>query len=228
MQASPELIELITKQVMECVKSVNSCRESRPGLLVLGDAGLASCLSGQYALETPDENAQSIEIADYEKIVITRLDTELLSDLALGICRETRAGAVSEALLLGKSVYIAEEGISFLQYRHTANARYYQLFVEYLKKLESFGITVLPMEQICHLLAGKDTCEEEKTEKEQKQYKKEQKAPFTEGGKLFSADMARKYAAGGEKVLCLTKGTLLTPLAKDILREKKIELVYES
>lgn len=226
MQASPELIELITKQVMECVKSANSCQESRPGLLVFGEPGSAACLSGRFAVKTADEKTERISLSDYEKILITRLDTELLTDLALGICRGKRAGAVSEALLLGKSVYIAEEGISFLQYRHTANARYYQLFVEYLKKLESFGMTVLPMEQISHLLSGKETCGEDTAEKEQKQSQTEKRSQI-KGGGLFSADMARKYAAGGEKVLRVRKGTLLTPLAKDILREKKIELIYE-
>lgn len=220
MQITPELMEVITRQVMQALHVTQSDSGCRPSVLVLGEKEDALCLSGQFHLETPD-SVQEVTVAEYEAIVITQLNTELLSDIAQGLCRCAGAGAVSEALFLGKAVYVAEEGVAFLKYKHTANARYYQMFLEYLKKLESFGIKVLPMEKICQDFSVKETGNMEICEKPEK--REEKKASG-----LFSADMARTFIRSGETTLRLAKGTLLTPLAKDVLREKKIELIYES
>lgn len=224
MQVTPELIETITKQVIKSLNAGKGSGADRPKIFVLGSKDTASCLSGQFLLETASEVDGMVSAADYEAFVITQTDTALLADMAQGLCRCAGARVISEALFLGKPVYLAEEGVSFLQFKHTANARYYQMFVEYLKKLESFGVAVLSMEKICQAFSGKKTGKEEHVTCEC--VKKEEKKQTTESG-LFSAEMARAFARTGETTLCVAQGTLITPLAKDVLREKKIKLVYE-
>lgn len=221
MQVTPELIEMITKQVMQALKSEHTDNTCRPKLLILGEKKEALCLSGQFALESAAEAEGMLSAADYEGIVITQMDTALLSDIAQGLCRCSGARTVSEALFLGKAVYVAEEGVSFLKYKHTANARYYQMFVEYLKKLESFGVTVLSMEKICQAFSPKETGSREVSAKSEEKTQ-------TKAAGLFSADMARAFVRTGETTLRVAQGTLITPLAKDVLRDKKIKLVYES
>lgn len=221
MQLTPELVEMITKQVMQGLMAEQSEGGCRPKLLVIGEKSDASCLSGQFALEAAAEVEGMLSAANYEAIVITQMETAFLTDIAQGLCRCAGARTVSEALFLGKPVYVAEEGISFLKFKHTANARYYQMFLEYLKKLESFGVKILPMEKICQDCSPKETgCREESAKTEEK---KQTKATV-----LFSADMAREFVRTGETTLRIAQGTLVTPLAKDVLREKKIELVYEN
>ena len=220
MQVTPELIEMITKQVMGCLNAEGKGRDACAKLFVAGEKNTADCLMGQFVIETAKDRQGCVNAAEYEAFVITSMDTQLLADLALGTCRLEDSRILSDALLLGKNVYAAEEGITFMKYRHTANARYYQLFVEYLKKLESYGIAVMPFEKISRSLSVKENDREESIKKQEPAEKKEVS--------LFSADMARSFARKGETTLKVFKGTLITPLAKDILREKKIKIVYET
>ena len=193
MQVTPELIEMITSQVMRGLRAEHAEEICRPKLLILGEKCAASCLSGQFVLESVLEVDKRLSVADYEAMVITQMDTQLLTDIAQGLCH----------------------------CKHTANARYYQMFVEYLKKLESFGVTVLPMEKICQEFSTKEAGT-------QKISIREAKKPQTKETVLFTADRARAFARTGEMTLRVAEGTLITPLAKDVLREKKIELIYES
>ena len=224
MQITPELIEAITKQVVQSLSKGKDMISDRPKIFILGNQDAASCLSGQFLLETAADIDGMVSVSDYEAFVITQTDTALLADMAQGLCRCPGARVISEALFLGKPVYVAEEGISFLSFKHTANARYYQMFVEYLKRLESFGVAVLSMEQICQECSGKTIGKTEHAGLEP--VKKEEKMQTTQAA-LFSAEMARAFARTGETTLQVAQGTLITPLAKDVLREKKIKLVYE-
>ncbi len=238
MQVTPELIEMITAQVMKCIQGEGvGTAGNRPKLFVVGNKETLCGLGGQYVLESGADLVKEPCREAYEAFLITEMDTNLLADLALGLCHGSSqyAGAelISYALLSGRPVYAAEEGISFLRYKHTANARYYQMFVEYLKKLESFGIKVLPTDKICQELLGKESSSR-KEWKEEKNLSavcgkgQKQEDISCEETTLVSADMARRFAKKGEKTFRVTPGMIVTPLAKDVLREKKITLVYEA
>ena len=104
--------------------------------------------------------------------------------------------------------------------------------MEYLKKLESFGIQILPAEKICQALLGKEKTERACRTKEACALpvveETEQKVCSEHESRLISADMARKFVQTGETTFRVMPGMIVTPLAKDVLREKKITLVYEA
>lgn len=223
MNVTPELLEEITRQVLAAL-SVGAPAAGPKGLLV-GGAGWTPSVPGCC---WADEKEYQGDIAPYTMVVCTQVSSAQLCDMALGRDTTPAACAVSKALLAGKPVYLAEEGLPHRASRATANPRYYAMLEDYVTRLTQFGVRVAPRAELERLLgcqsaaaqAPAKTCETAAAAAEIPA------ASETFCG-VLTAEEARRLAKSCGGTLRLGEGAILTPLARDVLRDKHITLLEE-
>ena len=120
MNVTPELLEEITRQVLAALSGETPAAGPK-GLLVGGAGWKPSVPNCCWAAE---EEYQG-DISPYTMVVCSQVSSAQLCDMALGRDSTRAACAVSKALLAGKPVYLAEEGLPHRASRATANPRYY-------------------------------------------------------------------------------------------------------
>lgn len=213
MTYSPQLVAEITRRVLETLNGTVPPAEG-PRALLLGE-GDWSALGRRYTLEGADAYCQSGSLAGYDFVLLSLVPPVLLADLALGRGNCPAARAVSAALLAGIPVYLAVEGLSHRACQSSANPRYYALLEGYVAQLSSFGVVVNTAAGITACLTTAET---------------RGTSPATAGdpsGGLLTAERARKLCRDCGGTLRLAPGTVITPLARDVLREKQVRLEEE-
>lgn len=73
-------------------------------------------------------------------VVCRQISCAQLCDMALGRDTTPAACAVSRALLAGRPVYLAEEGLPHRASQAAANPRYYAMLEDYVTRLTQFGV----------------------------------------------------------------------------------------
>nr|WP_325196578.1 hypothetical protein [uncultured Oscillibacter sp.] len=224
MNVTPELLEEITRQVLAAL-SAGTAAAGPKGLLV-GGAGWTPSVPGCC---WADEKEYQGDISPYTMVVCGQVSSAQLCDMALGRDTTPAACAVSKALLAGKPVYLAEEGLPHRASRATANPRYYAMLEDYVTRLTQFGVRVAPRAELERLLncqtapatAPVKVCEPVA-------------APVVESPAacepfcgVLTAEEARRLAKTCGGTLRLGDGAILTPLARDVLRDKHITLLEE-
>lgn len=216
MNVTPELLEEITRQVLAALTAGTPPAAGPRGLLV-GESDWTPSVPGcAWAGETEYQG----DVSPYTMVVCRSVSCAQLCDMALGRDSTPAACAVSKALLSGKPVYLAEEGLPHRASRASANPRYYAMLEDYVTRLTQFGIRVLPRSELERLLGGQGPGEAPGKD-----------CGCSDEGEVFcgvlSAEEARRLAKTCNGKLRLGKGAILTPLARDVLREKRVALVYE-
>ncbi len=212
MELTAELIECITRQVVAALGRQEEVA-SGPRALLVGN-GDWDALRSSYGLEGVEAYETSGSLDAYDFVLLDDVAPALLADLALGRGSCPGARAVSEALLSGKGVYLAAEGLAHRRYQHQANPRYYAMLEEYTAQLGRFGVCVAPKGELVRKLTHVPS--HAATEKENR----------VEAPGLLTAEEARKLcrSCGSGGVLQVAAGTVITPLARDVLREKNVSL----
>ena len=147
-----------------------------------------------------------------------------------GIGISPRNISLSTCGIVPKMYDLAEEGLPHRAHQATANPRYYAMWEDYVTRLTQYGVRVasqgelqrlmgapgpaVPAAEPVHVPEPAAICEEDRSGNE----------PFCG---LLSAEEARRLARTCGGTLRLAPGAVLTPLARDVLREKKITLVTE-
>lgn len=220
-EVTAEMLEEITRRVLDALGGM-ALEKNCPRALLLGTGGW-SALRSRYALEGPDEYGQAKSLSPYAFVLLDGVSSTLLADLALGRGNCPTARAVSEALLTGKAIYLAEEGLLHRSCRRTAHPRYYAMLEEYVARLSQFGVNISPRAVLEQRLLAEEGTLPQPPKAELKDTACGEAS--TAGPGLLSADEARRLAKVCGGVLRLSPQTLVTPLARDVLREKKIRLI---
>lgn len=221
MNVTPELLEEITRQVLAAVAGT-AAPTAGPSALKVG----GGCAPSVPGFRWADESEYKGDVSPYAMVFCAGVSGAQLCDMAMGRDTTPAACAVSKALLAGKPVYLAEEGLPHRACQSTANPRYYAMLEDYVTRLTQFGVRVAPraeLEQIMGAVsapaapapvaavpvASAPCCKEE---------------AFSG---VLTAEKARQLARTCNGTLCLAPDAILTPLARDVLREKKITVVRE-
>jgi hypothetical protein len=224
MNVTPEFLEEITRQVVAALTSGMPAAGPR-GLLV-GESGWTPAVSGCLWAEEAEYQG---DISPYTMVVCREVSCAQLCDMALGRDATPAACAVSKALLAGKPVYLAEEGLPHRASRAAANPRYYAMLEDYVTHLTQFGVRVAPRTELERLLSGqnaapKELCVSPEPQPAPPAGDAAEGEPFCG---VLTADEARRLAKTCGGTLRLGRGAVLTPLARDVLREKQVSLVRE-
>lgn len=199
-----ELIDIITKEVMRLVSPKGNTA------LVLGDPDLLpSFVKDKANLCCIDCYSCEQDIQQFDKVYITQLSKTSLADIALGRSTDKTACATLSALLQGKQVYLLDTALSFRSEATKGQRALLQLYEGYVRTLISFGITLINAQKPANIYTASPAPD----------------AALPPG--VITEAVARRLidACEGDTIR-LKKGAIITPSAKDIIKEasKKIEL----
>lgn len=129
-----------------------------------------------------------------------------------------------QALMLGKPVIAAINAAdpqdSWRMKKNMANAApaLREALTANLKKIESFGVQLTPVERLA--AAAKEVLKQESLPVSSSTVAKPSKK------QILDAEAVRAAIQSGHKSICVLQGTLITPLASDIARESGLRIVY--
>lgn len=221
MNVTPEFLEEITRQVVAALAA--GAPAAGPRGLLVGESAWTPSVPGCLWAE---ESEYQGDISPFTMVVCRHISCAQLCDMALGRDASPAACAVSKALLAGKSVYLAEEGLPHRASQASANPRYYAMLEDYVTRLTQFGVRVAPQAELERLLCGQSAPAKPASVPEPSAPEKCAGGAEPFRG-LLSAEEARRLAKDCGGTVRLGRGAILTPLARDVFREKRVTLVYE-
>lgn len=212
--------------VDEICKKVQAHLEQKPKLLVLANQHGAEChemlesvqLKQHYQVECALTKEYDCKIADYEAVIAYGLTNEVAGKVANGILDTAYSKIFSEALLLGKRIFIPKDEVELYRYANTAAQPYYARLNENLKLLQASGAVILSSEEIpAEILKGKTSPEVMISEvcEVTESLRKLEKKVITERDIRMLRDEKVTVVQVNEK-------TIITDLAKEYATKQKI------
>lgn len=205
-----QLIDLITNEVMHYIEMNRTYSPSnKKSVLVLGDIEKArEIYSDKYEYQNIESYLCDIDIEKYSFIFITKITNAQLCDIALGRDSTPFTCSIQKALLTGKKVYMCISALSYRKYKETAVPKLYDMLEKYAQKLVEFGIVITQDTQI----------------KNVDNYKCDKNDQYDSCEKLITYSTAQNLCKMEKKQVILAKGTIITPLAKDLFLAEKIDI----
>ncbi|MFP3387736.1 hypothetical protein [Brevibacillus sp. SIMBA_040] len=168
---------------------------------------------------------------EYDGVIIPEIDLDNAARIAAGLKGTIKAEIVFSALVLGKPVLVSRDvpGIKRADRRTlktlTLPKPYQQLFLRHVHDMKELGVEFYPQKGLADAVIRKSRA------------KKQQETAGSSGGvvgarpaqsaKLLTAEWVNAQAEFPDAGLVLRQGTILSPLAKDMLKEKGIAIHYE-
>ncbi|WP_103104587.1 hypothetical protein [Brevibacillus reuszeri] len=168
---------------------------------------------------------------EYDGVIIPEIDLDNAARIAAGLKGTIKAEIVFSALVLGKPVLVSRDvpGIKRADRRTlkklTLPKPYQQLFLQHVQVMKELGVEFYPQKELADAVIRKSRA------------KKQQETTGSSGGvvgaqpaqtaKLLTAEWVKAQAEFPDAGLVLRQGTILSPLAKDMLKEKGIAIHYE-
>ncbi len=221
-----QLIDSITNEVLRRLQSVRFYNQnSKKPMLVLSEENdpIPESIRKDYQImETGAVSSLELSkiysmIDSVECILITSLTATQLANLALG-CGESRfLEGIRYALLLGKTIFALEEGLSYRTYRKSAHKTYYRRLLEYEECIESYGIEIL--EQKMSMQKGvmhHSNPGEEITNRDDN---------YTIDKKLILEKDLMNLNVRTQKEVWIRKNSIVSPSALDYARAHHIEII---
>lgn len=186
--------------------------------------------SGSGKVIAADEYAPApLELPkEYDAVIVPEIDLDNAARVAQGLKGTVKSEIIFSALVLNKRVIIGEDvpGIKRADRRTlkslTLPPAYQSLFQRYLSELRELGIHLQPQKNLAQfairqLNAAKPVQEPAPVPA------MEAESSFT--GKLLTADWVQRHTLS-DKVLHVRRGTIISPLALDVLKQQGIHIQY--
>lgn len=206
------IVEEVYKKLNEKANStINDKIIDKKKAIVLWDDNLDnySKLSSKYEIISYEEG-----IREYDVVIIPSLCFRGLSNLAQGSSISSEERFILKAIMLGKEVYVMENGIEYRRYKDTAPEELYKKFVLFERELVSYGVHVI--KDIDTLLLDRNS--KVTKEREISNVEIEEKVIELRNKKLISEGDLKKPHINGAKKIIVDKKTMITPLASDYIR----------
>lgn len=200
-------LEEIIRRVLEEMKKLEVTGEKKKKMLVLGNVEkIEKEIRIKYEKTFTLEFSLCFDDACvYDAVLLAEISPNTLQKMAMGM--NPRMGPVMEMLMRGKSVMFLEEGLVHREYISTCPLKLFKLYEESVEKVIDLGVCLesLKLKQIHSL-------EEEKLSKKRR---------------VITEKDIKRLVEQGESSLSLTGSPLITPLAKDLIRDYKITLLHD-
>lgn len=202
----------------------------KPGLLVLCQTEDECCcrmlsssaLKERFAITCVCRPEETVDLSAQSCVVLCQLTNDVLSKLALGICDTPYTRLASQAILMGKRVYILTEQVELYRYATTAPAPYYAALEAHLDLLTASGAVICSQSNLELALTGGTAPAAERPPCS---------APCAGAEKELRLDkrvLTERDVSGAaaDKVTCirLPAKCILTALAKDCAKARGIRL----
>lgn len=214
------------------------CKNEKPGLLILtqehGEPCHAMLESGRlrerYHTDCALLQNDQVDLSAYEVVILYQLTNEVLGKLAGGVCDTPYTRLASQAILMGKRIYIPTEQVELFRYTSTAPAAYYAMMQEKLNLLSASGVTICAQGNLESIILGAP-CAPAAPVAEPVPVTPVPEAPCCREGKelrvtkrvLTERDINE---ASAEKFTCvhISARCILTDLARDCAKDKGIRI----
>lgn len=189
---------------------------------------------GSGKIIASDENAPApIELPKkYDGLIIPEIDLDNASRIASGMKGSIKAELIFSALLLEKFVLIGDENPGLKRAdRRSLNklelpAAYQRMFKAYINQMKDLGIKFVDLKKVGEELCKYLNVSKLKTEKRSSENKTDtqnqvsHKLAFSK--KLLTADWVASLGNVSNENLYLSKKTIISPLARDLIKEKNL------
>ena len=179
----------------------------------------------KYRIQCAQKCDYDVDIASCEAVVLHDLTNESLAKIASGICDAAFTKLVSQALLLGKTVYLLQDQIELYNYRQTAAKVYYKMFREKLGLLEQSGLIICCPDKIEDILVNGQPTEATCPASEVKKTAVE-KTVTLEKHLISERDVVTACQSGANRIIVGAKA-IVTDLAKEYAQNHAVALVRE-
>lgn len=212
----------IDEIVTEVYKRLEQCSYHRKRVGIIGPVAhnLLHNLGHQYDVVE--------ESKDCDIFIITEMSYAMLARLALGLPGDQKEEIILSSLLLGKKVFLFQQGIEVEQYKETSYKNLYLLYQDYLSKLKLFGIQIINHVSMIETTIS-DTVDKQKFN-ERARYDSvkdlscnEKYMDLTMKKVLLEKDL-KNYHLQNNSTIILDKKCIITPLAEDYLKMHMISV----
>lgn len=201
-------LEEVIRRVLEEMKKLEVTGEKKEKLLVLGNINeLEKEIRIKYENTFELEFSLCFEDAcAYDALLLADISPDTLQKMAMGM--NPRMGPVMEVLMRGKPVMFLEEGLTHRGFQSTCPLKLYKLYEESVEKIIGLGLCLesLKYKQI---------------------YSAVEKETQTKKRTVITEKDIKRLVEQGEKSLSLIGSPLITPLAKDLIRDHHITLLHD-
>lgn len=218
-----KLIDSIIKEVMKRLEKhttndlENVIKKEKMLAITISDHKILSQLHHRYRTDfyqNPNEYEEHIDINVYDAILLGSISHQELVHISMGLANNPVSSLVIEAILAGKKIFILKEGITYQRYEDTSNTNFYNMLKGYEEQLKTFGIEWIYANEIVERIENTEAIDEEKMTEE-----------YVVQVKIITESIAKQYHIKGCHRLVINKHTIVTPLARDYLRDKKIMMI---
>lgn len=216
------IVEMVTRQVMAALGDAPQQSGKQDGLskiLVIGGSGqeLPDELKQDAVLFDMEDYKRNQNILHYHQVAIVHLTITQMVDIAQGRIGDEVSCAVVHALLNGVSTSMLETALPHRRYAGKGSTPLYALLENYAQTLQVFGVKLLKKQIRAEAPAVKPP-----------RYAAPPAVPpkgsaSPNGSRLITETDALEMVKSGGSV-CLPRGAILTPSARDVFTRAGIEL----
>lgn len=226
-----ELIQLITSEVIKNLKLADEhhTNESK-GILLLGS------LQDENYIDIYDNILESniikeiqnfdsyVDVDNFDYIIVPYLNSKEMVNITLGIDEGVKTKAVIDAILLGKKIFVIEEGIYYKKFKQSSNKNFYAMLEENENKLGEFGICIVKKDVLVACLNNPKNLIKDENKKENENDTKCSIASL-EHLKVITESHIENIFKQGYREICVGEKTIISPLAVDYIKSKDIVVI---
>ncbi len=235
-----EVITEVMKEVLHRLSEYESTSKHKETLLVLSEEPypLPEAITKEYDVLIPDikSNKKVTElhtmVSCAEVILITSITVKQLANLAL-LCGD---GYLEETLryahLLGKTIFVLEEGLEYRSYKATAHKTFYRRLLEYEECLKQYGILFTAESEfpVKERQVKQSALRKLPEEGKSRVSKTEEIIEVTEERvelkkKLILEKDLMGLNVKSQAAVCIEKGSIVTPSALDYARAHRMRFI---
>lgn len=221
------IVNLVTQQVMSAMGGGSAASDPHldglSKILVVGpeDQALPEDLCEDSVAYGLEDYCAHKNILRYDRLIITSLTTTQLADIAMARASDEVTDAVITALLNGIDVYMLESALSFRKLAGKGSTALYNLLESYARTLQVFGI------KMAGIRAKQQVVVEAKPPKFKAPPVNVPKGSATPNvSRLISETEASAMIKQGGPIH-LPATAIITPLARDLFAQARVELIQD-
>lgn len=204
------LVAYVTRQVLKQIQDIDTIQiDDKPRILIVDNGqqtyGDLVTLLREHGLHV-DYMKEGQELTQVEHIILPGLNHDQLIHATLGQVNDQITHVLREAYLHNIHVIILSEGIQYRKYKGMANEVYYGMFLDYEKRLISYGTSIVKGEDLLDTIEGNIKSVE-----------------LLDKKVITQADLKKLYEAGLRDIR-ISKASILSPLASDYIRSSNIRI----
>lgn len=220
-----EIVDVIVNEVYSKINNISNPRgQFKKVAVVMKDENLTDIrriLANEYEI-----SVYGNEDTEGDIVIIPALSLGSMANLANLVTDEPAEEFVIRMLMMGKEVYLLENGLEYRQYKNTAPKALYSKYLDFEKQLKINGIQIIgyigEVKKVQKNLLN--TIEPIKTAEIFKEDSSEEVKLEIRNKKVINEAQIRNSIIPGIKTIIIDKKSIITPLAADLIRTHHLKV----